>query len=74
MISPKDFREQYEDATLDEIIKARDNLISNIRRYEEGNLSFDELSREPGPDTVYMMNNLYLAELCHLIYEKEQNK
>lgn len=35
MISPKTFRENIEDATLEEIIKERDGLIREIRRYEK---------------------------------------
>ena len=73
MISPKDFRAKFENATLDEIIKGRDNLIREIRRYEKGNMSLDELSRDPSPEVVYMMNNLYLAEICHLIHENHQD-
>ena len=37
MIHPKSFREAFEDATLDEIIKEKDKLIREIRRYEKGN-------------------------------------
>ena len=70
MIHPKEFREIFEDATLDEIIKERDKLIREIRRYEKGKISLEELGRCPSPDTVYRMNNLYLAELCYLIHEK----
>ena len=28
---------------------------------------------DPSPEIVYIMNNLYLAELCHLLYEKHQD-
>ena len=71
MIHPKSFREAFEDATLDEIIKERDKLIREIRRYEKGKLSLEELSRRLSPDTVYYCNNLYLAELCYLINKKD---
>ena len=70
MIDPKSFRERFENATLDEIIKERDKLIREIRRYEKGKISLEELSRCPSPETVYYCNNLYLAELCYLINEK----
>ena len=73
MIHPKSFREAFEDATLDEIIKERDKLIREIRRYEKGKLSLEELTMDPSPEVVYMMNNEYLAELCHLINEKHQD-
>ena len=73
MISPKTFRGAFENATLDELIKERDKLIREIRRYEKGKIPIDELCRDPSPEVVYMMNNLYLAELCTLIYEKHQD-
>lgn len=73
MIHPKSFREAFEDATLDEIIKERDKLIREIRRYEKGKLSLEELTMDPSPEVVYMMNNEYLAELCHLIHEKHRD-
>lgn len=73
MIDPQSFREAFENATLEEIIKERDKLIREIRRYEKGKIPFDELCRDPSPEVVYMMNNLYLAELCHLIHEKHQD-
>lgn len=73
MISPKTFRGAFENATLEEIIKERDKLIREIRRYEKGKTSLDEITMDPSPEVVYMMNNLYLAELCHLIHEKHQD-
>ena len=73
MIHPKSFREAFEDAPLDKIIKERDKLIREIRRYEKGKLSLEELTMDPSPEVVYMMNNEYLAELCHLIHEKHRD-
>ena len=73
MIDPQSFREAFEDAPLDKIIKERDKLIREIRRYEKGDLSLGEITMDPSPEVIYMMNNLYLAELCHLLYEKHQD-
>ena len=70
MIHPKEFREIFEDTTLDEIIKERDKLIREIRRYEKGKIPEEDYLMCPSPDTIYSMNNLYLAELCCLINEK----
>ena len=72
MIGPSTFREAYENATIDEIIKKRDKLIKEIRRYEKGKIPVMEYSRRPSHKTVYMMSNLYLAELCYLINEKNR--
>lgn len=60
MIDPASFREAFKKATINEIIKERDKIIREIRRYEKGKI----------PEEDYMMNNLYLAGLCNLIYEK----
>ncbi len=38
MIDPKSFRERFKDVTLDEIIKEKDMLIREIRRYENGKM------------------------------------
>lgn len=70
MIDPGTFRKALENATLEEIIKERDKLIREIRRYEKGKMSLDEITMDPSPDVVYMTNNAYLAELCYLIVEK----
>ena len=72
MVDPVSFRKSLENATLKEIIKERDKLIREIRRFEKGKTSLDEITMDPSPEVVYMMNNLYLAELCHLLYEKHQ--
>lgn len=72
MINPKTFRDSFENATISEIIKERNQIIMEIRRYENGKIPEDDYMMDPSPETVYMMNNLYLAELCNLIYEKNK--
>ncbi|MEE1129479.1 MAG: hypothetical protein UHW99_05790 [Methanobrevibacter sp.] len=72
MIHPQTFRESLENLPLDKIIKERDKIIREIRRYEKGKIPEEDYGMSPSPETVYMMNNLYLAELCSLIYEKKK--
>ena len=74
MIHPKTFRDSLENVPLDKIIKERDKIIREIRRYEKGKIPEDDYMMDPSPETVYMMNNLYLAELCNLLYEKKKEK
>ena len=62
MISPKTFRRVLENATLEEIIKERDKLIREIRRYEKGKIPEEDYFRDSSPEVVYRMNNAYLAE------------
>ena len=73
MIDPATFRKALENATIEEIIKERDILIREIHKYENGKISIDEFCMDPSPDVVYLMNNSYLAELCHLIVEKKRS-
>ena len=70
MIDPVTFRKGLEDAPLDRIIKERDQIIREIRRYEKGKIPEEDYMMDPSPEVVYYCNNLYLAELCFLINEK----
>lgn len=74
MIDPTTFRKALENAPLDKIIKERDKLIREIRRYEKGKIPEEDYCRDPSPEVVYRMNNAYLAELCYLIVEKDKEK
>jgi len=70
MIDPETYRNAYEKASLKEIIKERDRLIREIRRYEKGKIPEDDYCMDPSPEVIYICNNSYLAELCYLIEEK----
>ncbi len=74
MIHPKEFKKAYENATMKEIIKERDKIIREIRRYEKGKIPEEEYCMIPSPEVVYRMNNTYLSELCYLIIEKDKEK
>ena len=74
MIDPKTFREAYKNATLEEIIKERDKLMREIRRYEKGKIPEEDYCMDPSPEVIYRMNNAYLVELCYLIIEKDKEK
>lgn len=67
MIDPKGYRREYEDASLDELLKRRDRIIEFMRRYENHELPNDYFMRTPGPQTVYFMNMEYLSEINDLI-------
>ena len=70
MIDPVTFRKSLENATLEELIKKRDELILEIRRYEKDKDLMEGNIIEPTPKFVYMMNKEYLSEVCNLINEK----
>ncbi len=68
MISPEGFIEMNKDKNYKELIKVRDELISDIRSFEadpDQNGFID-----PSPEVVYQMNLQYLGKLCELIAEK----
>ena len=74
MIDPVNFRKALENEPLDKIIKERDKLIREIRRYEKGKIPEEDYCMDPCPEVVYRMNHMYLAELCYLIVEKDKEK
>ena len=75
MISPESFREMYENSTLEECYKVRRDLMDEMIEFED-NEDARETSFLPSPETFYVINNLYLIEICRLIekklYEEEE--
>lgn len=70
MIDPKSFKKSLEDESLDKIIRERDKIIREIRRFEKNRIPIEDYAMSPSPETVYYCNQLYLAEICYLINEK----
>ena len=74
MLDPKSVKESLRHANLTEIIKERDRIIREIRKYEKGKIPEEEFFRDPSPDVVYYCNLSYLSEICDLIQEKIQEE
>lgn len=76
MVSPGTFIMNYSKCSYAELIKVRDELINEIREYEQqemtGNRNSEEWMIMPSPDVRYQMNFDYLAELLRLMSEKYQ--
>ena len=71
MIDPKTYSESISNESLSELKKERNRLIKEIREYE--NAMDDDnifMSGNPDPETIYLNNHLYLAEVCRLIGER----
>ena len=63
MIDPASFREAFKKATINEIIKERDKIIREIRRYEKGKIPEDDYMMDTSPETVYMIKIFFKKKL-----------
>ena len=73
MISSKNFYNEYKDCSYAELIKVRDELISEITEFEykeKNNIRDSDWEILPSPATVYSMNLEYLQQICILMAEK----
>ena len=71
MIDPKIYSQSIRNENLTELKKERNRLIEEIRGYE--NAMDDDnivMISNPDPETIYLNNHLYLAEVCRLIGER----
>ena len=71
MIDPKIYSQSIRNESLTELKKERNRLIKEIREYE--NAMDDDnifMISNPDPETIYLNNHLYLAEVCRLIGER----
>ena len=71
MIDPKTYSLSIRNGSLSELKKERNRLIKEIREYE--NAMDDDnifMNGNPDPETIYLNNHLYLAEVCRLIGER----
>ena len=71
MIDPKIYSQSIRNENLTELKKERNRLIDEIMEYE--NAMDDDnifMSVNPDPETIYLNNHLYLAEVCRLIGER----
>ncbi|MDD4548075.1 MAG: hypothetical protein PHI05_04980 [Bacilli bacterium] len=78
MISPAIYKEQIEKLCLGELLKERNKIIRDIRRFEKTkDMDSFEIIMNPSPAVVYQCNNDYLVEVTKVINEKfniEHNK
>lgn len=74
MISPEAFVFENQDKTYQELIKERDKIIRELRKYEKGDVTIQEMLTTPSAHTRYICNLEYLSALCPLIAEKFNEK
>jgi len=70
MISPESYADTVKDRSYEELVRIRDRLIREIRRFEKKRTTEDWNIVCPSPDVVYQMNNDYLIEITRLLNEK----
>ena len=74
MISPESYVKELENASYPELIRVRDSLITEIRRFEVKEMAGDRSDPAwgvcPTPEVKYQTNLEYLAEICRLMHEK----
>ena len=70
MIKPEDFIEGYKNKSYKSLLSVRDELLAEIRAFEnKTNYSVIGMS-DPSPELVYHYHLMYLGKLCELISEK----
>ena len=71
MINPKIYSQSISNESMSELKKERNRLIGEIREYENA-IDDDNIlmTCNPDPETIYLNNHLYLAEVCKLIGER----
>ena len=70
VISPQSFVENLENKEYETLIKEKNKLIDEIKRFEENKMTDSEICMDPSPEVIYQCNLLYLSELCKLIHDK----
>ena len=74
MLAPEAYINQFKNYPYEDLLKIRDEIIEDIKAFEEGRIDQSAYMIKPGPDTIYQMNLQYLAEICRLIQEKYNEK
>ena len=72
MMCPDAYIDQHKDKTYKELLIERDELLGEIKNYEEEFEKYGEVDtdQDPGPDLIYQCNLLYLSKLLTLLQEK----
>jgi len=74
MISPNVFVDQYKDCKYEELLPIRDELLEDIKAFEQEGDSHNSMMISPSPAVRYQCRLEYLAELLKLIAEKYREK
>ena len=70
MVSPEIYMSFLKDKNYEELVKERDNLIDEIKEYEERSDELIKMCIIPSKETIYKYNHMYLSKVCELLSEK----
>ncbi len=70
MMSPDSFTEEHKDKSYKELLTVRDELLDEIRAFEDQTYDPELDLVHPSPAVTYQCNLEYLGKLCELIAEK----
>lgn len=77
MLHPRDYKKEFEAASLKNVLRERDRIVGFMHDFENENLPKKYYERDPSPEIVYLTNIDYLKEICDLIkikmLEKDSN-
>ncbi|WP_410320120.1 hypothetical protein [Methanobrevibacter sp.] len=74
MLNPKDYRREFEAASLKKVLQERDRIVQFMQDYENHKLAKKYYERDPSPRVIYFANIEYLKEICDLIKIKTDEK
>lgn len=74
MLNPKDYRKEFEVASLKKILQERDRIIEFMRDFENNKIPRKYFGLDTNPELVYFTNIEYLKEICDLIKIKMNEK
>lgn len=76
MLNAKEYKKEFENSSLRNVLKERDKIIDFMREFENNKIPAKYFEREISPEFVYFRYIEYLKEICDLIKVKmhETNK
>lgn len=70
MLNPKNYRKEFENASLKKILQERDRIVEFMQDFENNKIPKKYYERDTSPELIYFTNLDYLKEICDLIKSK----
>lgn len=70
MVSPEIYINDLKDESYEKLIKERDKLVRDIKKYENRSDDVIEPCTNPSREIMYTYHHIYLAKVCELLFEK----